>query len=72
MSKKDRAAFKSDLDRVFYASSESAARKAWHTLEHWSRSHPSAVELIEKDLDDTDDPCLYVIPIRRLLGSVSS
>lgn len=52
VTKKDRGAFKADLDRVFYASSESAARKAWHSLkEHWSRSYPSAVQTIEKDLE---------------------
>lgn len=49
---KEREAFSKDLNRVFYASSESAARAAFFTLkEQWGRLFPTAVQIIERDLD---------------------
>jgi len=52
VSKKNRQAFKTDLDQVFYAPNEAQARKAYHKLvTNWSRSYPSAVNVITRDLD---------------------
>jgi putative transposase len=48
----DREAFSKDLNRVFYANNESQARQAFHDLkDRWDRLFPSAVHVIEKDLD---------------------
>ncbi len=50
--KRDREAFRQDLDRVFYAPSEAAARRAFVELRgRWAKTHPSAVSVIERDLD---------------------
>ena len=50
--KKEREQFSKDLNAIFYASSESAARAAFFLLKHqWGRLFPSAVQIIEKDLD---------------------
>jgi putative transposase len=49
---KEREPFSKDLNKVFYAASESAARVAFFALkEQWGRQFPSAVQIIEKDLD---------------------
>ena len=49
---KEREQFSKDLNKVFYAPSESAARVAWFSLkEQWGRLFPSAVQIIERDLD---------------------
>jgi putative transposase len=75
--KKERELFSKDLNRVFYASSESAARVAFFTLkEQWGRLFPSAVQIIEKDLDSLltffqFDPTYWTVlrtinPIERL------
>jgi putative transposase len=50
--KRQREAFRRDLDRVFYAPSQAEARRAFVELKRrWGRSHPSAVAVIERDLD---------------------
>jgi putative transposase len=50
--KKEREQFSKDLNKVFYAASESAARVAFFSLkESWQRLFPSAVQIIERDLD---------------------
>ena len=50
--KKEREAFSKDLNKVFYAASESAARVAFFSLkESWGRLFPTAVQIIERDLD---------------------
>jgi len=50
--KKEREAFSKDLNRIFYAASESAARVAFFSLkEQWGRLFPSAVQILERDLD---------------------
>jgi putative transposase len=52
VSKKDRKAFKADLDQVFYAPNEAQARKAYHKfVANWGRSYPTAVGVITRDLD---------------------
>src|SRR2546425_13342001 len=49
--KKEREAFSKDLNRIFYAASESAARVAFFSLrEQWGRLFPSAVQILERDL----------------------
>lgn len=49
---KEREQFSKDLNKVFYAPSESAARVAFFAWrEQWGRLFPSAVQIIEKDLD---------------------
>jgi hypothetical protein len=49
---KEREQFSKDLNRVFYAPSESAARVAFFGFkEQWGRLFPSAVQIIDKDLD---------------------
>jgi len=49
---KEREQFSKDLNRVFYAPSESAARVAFFGFkEQWGRLFPSAVQVIDKDLD---------------------
>ena len=41
-----------DVNKVFYASSESAARVAFFALkEQWGRLFPTAVQILERDLD---------------------
>lgn len=50
--KKDREAFRKDLDAVFYAKSEAKARRAFSQLRlQWQGVYPTAVEIIERDLD---------------------
>jgi putative transposase len=50
--KKEREAFSKDLNRIFYAASESAARVAFFSWkEQWGRLFPSAVQVLERDLD---------------------
>ena len=50
--KNQRELFSKDLNRIFYAPSESAARAAFFKLkEEWGRLFPSAVQVIERDLD---------------------
>lgn len=52
VSKKDREAFRKDLDAVFYAKHEAQARKAFHNLrDRWRGVYPTAVGIIERDLD---------------------
>ncbi len=52
VSKKDRDAFRQDLDAVFYAKTEARARKAFtHLVSTWKPKYPSAVEVIARDLD---------------------
>lgn len=44
--------FSKDLNEIFYAPNESAARTAFFALkDRWARLFPSAVQIIEKDLD---------------------
>lgn len=50
--KKEREQFSKDLNKIFYAASESAARVAFFSLrEQWGRLFPSAVQVLERDLD---------------------
>ncbi len=50
--KKEREEFSKDLNKIFYASSESNARAAFHELKAtWVSLFPSAVQIIERDLD---------------------
>jgi transposase-like protein len=50
--KDDRAAFKKDVDKVFYAPSEAEARKNFYAFRQiWQGSFPGAVSVIERDLD---------------------
>ena len=75
--KREREVFSKDVNEVFYASSESAARAAFFELkERWGRLFPSAVQVIEKDLDSLltffqFDPTYWTVlrttnPIERL------
>lgn len=49
---KEREQFSKDLNKVFYAPSESTARVAFFSFkEQWGRLFPSAVQIIERDLD---------------------
>jgi putative transposase len=75
--KKERELFSHELNRVFYAPNESAARAAFFTLkDQWGRLFPSAVQIIEKDLDTLltflqFDPTYWTVlrttnPIERL------
>jgi putative transposase len=49
---KEREAFSKDVNKIFYASSESAARVAFFALkEQWGRPFPTAVQILERDLD---------------------
>jgi putative transposase len=49
---KEREAFSKDVNKIFYASSESAARVAFFALkEQWGRSFPTAVQILERGLD---------------------
>src|SRR5438477_7932395 len=50
--KQERERFSKDLNAIFYAPTQSAARAAFFTLkQQWGRLFPSAVQIIEKDLD---------------------
>jgi len=50
--KAEREAFSKDLNKVFYAPNEAAARSAFFALkDRWGRMFPSAVKAIEKELD---------------------
>jgi transposase-like protein len=52
VSKKDRDAFRKDLDAVFYAKTRAVARQAFSALEsNWKTKYPTAVGVIERDLD---------------------
>jgi hypothetical protein len=52
VSVRERAAFKADLDRVFYAKTEAKARGAFVELvSKWKPKYPGAVGVIERDLD---------------------
>ena len=52
VSKKDRDAFRKDLDAVFYAKTEAKARKPFVALgSNWKSQYPTAVEVIARDLD---------------------
>jgi putative transposase len=52
VSKKERDEFRKDLNRVFYANSEAAARRAFVELgEKWRNRYPTAVGVIERDLN---------------------
>jgi putative transposase len=75
--KKERELFSQELNRVFYAPNESAARAAFFALkDQWGRLFPSAVQIIEKDLDSLltflqFDPTYWTVlrttnPIERL------
>lgn len=77
MRKREREAFSRDVNKIFYAPSESAARAAFFELkDHWGRLFPSAVQVIEKDLDSLltffqFDPTYWTVlrttnPIERL------
>jgi putative transposase len=49
---REREQFSKDLNKIFYAPSESSARVAFFALkEQWGRLFPTAVQIIEKDLD---------------------
>ena len=75
--KKERELFSKALNTIFYAPTESEARAAFFKLkEQWSRQFPSAVQVIEKDLDSLltffqFDPTYWTVlrttnPIERL------
>lgn len=50
--KAEREEFSKDVNKIFYASQEAAARTAFFALrDRWGRLFPSAVGVIEKDLD---------------------
>ena len=50
--KAEREVFSKDLNKVFYAPNEAAARSAFFALkDRWGRMFPSAVKAIEKELD---------------------
>lgn len=75
--KRERELFSKALNTIFYAPTESEARAAFFKLqEQWSRQFPSAVQVIEKDLDSLltffqFDPTYWTVlrttnPIERL------
>lgn len=75
--KNERELFSKALNGIFYAPTESAARAAFFTLkEQWSRLFPSAVQVIERNLDSLltffqFDPTYWTVlrttnPIERL------
>jgi putative transposase len=75
--KKEREMFSKDLNGIFYAPNESAARTAFFALkDRWARLFPSAVQIIEKALDSLltffqFDPTYWTVlrttnPIERL------
>jgi transposase-like protein len=50
--KQARGAFKEDINRIFYAANEAAARLAFTNFrQQWEKTYPSAVALIVRDLD---------------------
>jgi len=50
--KQERERFSKDLNAIFYAPTQSAARAAFFALkQQWGRLFPSAVQIIEKDFD---------------------
>jgi transposase-like protein len=50
--KAEREEFSKDVNKIFYAPKESAARSSFHELKaKWGRLFPSAVGILEKDLD---------------------
>lgn len=50
--KKERPLFAKDLNKVFYAPNQAAARAGFHEVKaRWGRLFPTAVKIIEKDLD---------------------
>lgn len=52
VAKRDRDAFRSDLDRVFYNTGEAAGRRAFVQLKkRWGTAYSGAVGVIERDLD---------------------
>jgi putative transposase len=74
---KEREMFSQELNGIFYAPNESAARTAFSALkDRWARLFPSAVQIIEKDLDSLltffqFDPTYWTVlrttnPIERL------
>jgi putative transposase len=75
--KKEREVFSKALHEIFYAPTESAARAAFFTVkQQWGRLFPSAVQVIERDLDSLltffqFDPTYWTVlrttnPIERL------
>jgi putative transposase len=75
--KAEREVFSKHLNEVFYAPTQSVARTAFFALKStWGRSFPSAVQIIEKDLDSLltffqFDPTYWTVlrttnPIERL------
>jgi putative transposase len=50
--KAEREEFSKDVNKIFYAPNESAARNSFHELKaKWGRLFPSAVGILEKDID---------------------
>lgn len=50
--KKERPLFSKDLNKIFYAPNEAAARVGFHELKaRWGGLFPTAVKIIERDLD---------------------
>ena len=50
--KKERPLFSKDLNQIFYAPNEAAARAGFHEIKaRWGNLFPSAVKVVEKDLD---------------------
>jgi len=75
--KQERELFSKDLNAIFYAPTQSAARAAFFALkQQWGRLFPSAVQIIEKDFDSLltffqFDPTYWTVlrttnPIERL------
>jgi putative transposase len=75
--KQERELFSKDLNAIFYAPTQSAARTAFFAVkQQWGRLFPSAVQIIEKDLDSLltffqFDPTYWTVlrttnPIERL------
>lgn len=75
--KKEREVFSKALNQIFYAPTESSARAAFFTVkQRWGRLFPSAVQVIERDLDSLltffqFDPTYWTVlrttnPIERL------
>jgi len=75
--KQERELFSKDLNAILYAPTQSAARAAFFTLkQQWGPQFPSAVQIIEKDLDSLltffqFDPTYWTVlrttnPIERL------
>lgn len=52
MRKAEREAFSKDVNKIFYAPNQAAARGACFALkDRWGRLFPSAVGVVEKDMD---------------------